>query len=60
MSENTINVALRLGYGPDDAAANGVRSTISALLNESGLRHPNAIERALAHRDSIAIRGNYN
>ena len=61
MSENTINAALRrMGYGPDDMTAHGFRSTASTLLNESGLWHPDAIERALAHGDSNAIRGTYN
>ena len=61
MSENTINASLRrMGYGPDDMTAHGFRSTASTLLNESGLWHPDAIERALAHGDSNAIRGTYN
>jgi integrase len=61
MSENTINVAFRrMGFGKDEVTAHGLRSTASTMLNESGLWHPDAIERALAHGDSNAIRGVYN
>lgn len=61
MSENTVNVALRrLGFGKDEATAHGFRSTASTLLNESGKWHPDAIERALSHGDSNAVRGAYN
>ena len=61
MSENTINAPLRrTRYGPDDMPPHGFRSIASTLLNESGLWHPDAIERALAHGDSNAIRGTYN
>ncbi len=38
----------------------GLRSTASTMLNESGKWHPDAIERALAHGDSNAVRGAYN
>ena len=48
--ENTLNVALRrLGYGHDEMTSHGFRAMASTLLNESGLWHPDAIERALAH-----------
>lgn len=61
MSENTINATLRrIGFGKDEVTAHGFRSTASTLLNESGLWHPDAIERALAHRDKNAIRAVYN
>ena len=61
MSENTINASFRrMGYSKDEMTAHGFRSTASTLLNESGLWHPDAIERALAHGDSNAIRGTYN
>lgn len=61
MSENTINAALRrLGFSKDEACAHGFRSTASTLLNESGLWNPDAIERALAHGDSNAVRGAYH
>lgn len=61
MSENTINVALRrMGFGKDEATAHGFRATASTLLNESGKWQPDAIERALAHGDSDAVRGTYS
>ena len=61
MSENTVNAAFRrMGFAKDEVTAHGLRSTASTLLNESGKWHPDAIERALAHGDSNAIRGIYN
>lgn len=61
MSENTINSALRrLGYTSNEMTAHGFRATASSLLNESGKWSPDAIERALAHRDSNSIRGTYH
>ena len=61
MSENTINAGFRrMGYSKDEMTAHGFRSTASTMLNECGLWHPDAIERALAHGDSNAIRGTYN
>jgi integrase len=61
MSENTINVAFRrMGFGKDEIVAHGLRSTASTLLNESGKWDPDAIERALAHGDSNAVRGAYH
>lgn len=60
MSENTLNAALRrLGYGKDEMTAHGFRATASTLLNESGKWTPDAIERALAHGHSDAVRGAY-
>lgn len=61
MSENALNVAFRrMGFGADEVTAHGLRSTASTLLNQSGKWHPDAIERALAHGDSDAVRGAYN
>lgn len=61
MSENTINNAFRrMGYGPRDLTAHGLRTTASTLLNESGRWSADAIERSLAHMDTNAIRGIYN
>ncbi len=61
MSENTINSALRrLGYSGDEMTAHGFRATASTLLNESGKWHPDAIERALAHKDSDNVRAAYH
>lgn len=60
MSENTLNAALRrLGYGIEEMTSHGFRSTASTLLNESGKWSSDAIERALAHGDSDAVRGAY-
>ena len=61
MSENTIDAALRrLGYSGKEMTAHGFRAMASTLLNESGKWSPDAIERALAHKDSNAIRGTYH
>ena len=60
MSENAANTALRrMGFDQDTATAHGFRATASTLLNESGKWHPDAIERALAHGHSNAVRGTY-
>lgn len=60
MSENTINAALRrLGYSGDEMTAHGFRATASTMLNESGKWNPDAIERALAHKDTT-VRGIYH
>jgi integrase len=59
--ENTLNVALRrLGYGGDEMTSHGFRAIASTLLNESGRWHPDAIERALAHRDRDNVRAAYH
>lgn len=61
MSENTMNAALRrLGYGADEMTSHGFRTTASSLLNESKKWSPDAIERALAHKDKNEVRGIYN
>lgn len=61
MSENTINAAFRrMGFGKDEVTAHGLRATASTLLNESGNWNPDAIERALAHGHSDAVRGAYS
>lgn len=60
MSENTLNATFRrMGFDKDTVSAHGLRSTASTLLNESGKWHPDAIERALAHGHSDAVRGAY-
>lgn len=59
--ENTLNVALRrLGYGSDEMTSHGFRAMASTLLNESGLWHPDAIERALAHAERDRVRAAYH
>ena len=61
MSENTINSALRrLGYTNDEMTAHGFRAMASTLLNESGKWSPDAIERALAHKDKDIVRAAYH
>ena len=61
MSENTLNAALRrLGYSKDEMTTHGFRSVASTLLNESGKWSPDAIERALAHKGSDALRAVYH
>lgn len=61
MSENTINAALRrLGFTGEEMTAHGFRAMASTLLNESGKWSPDAIERALAHKDGNAVRAVYH
>lgn len=61
MCENTLNSALRrLGYGKEDMTSHGFRATAATLLNESGLWHPDAIERSLAHGERNGVRAAYH
>ena len=61
MSENALNAAFRrMGYSKEEITAHGLRATASTLLNEAGIWSPDAIERALAHGDSDAVRGIYH
>lgn len=61
ISENTLNAALRrIGYASDEVTAHGFRATFSTIANESGKWSADAIERALAHVDSDAIRRAYH
>lgn len=60
ISDNTLNAALRrLGYTKDEATAHGFRATASTLMNESGVWHPDAIERQLAHVENNDVRRAY-
>lgn len=61
MSENTVNGALRrLGFTSDEMTAHGFRAMASTLLNELGRWSPDAIERALAHKDKDIVRAAYH
>lgn len=61
LSENTLNGALRrIGFPGDVMVAHGFRVMASTLLNESNKFSHDAIERALSHKDTDAIRGTYN
>lgn len=61
ISDNTLNVALRrLGFENDEMTSHGFRAMASTLLNESGLWHPDAIERALAHGEKDKVRAAYH
>jgi integrase len=61
MSENTVNGALRrMGFTGDEMTAHGFRAMASTLLNESGKWQPDAIERALAHKDRDQVRAAYH
>ena len=61
MSENTVGAALRrMGFKADEMTAHGFRAMASTLLNESGKWSPDAIERALAHKDGDQVRAAYH
>lgn len=61
MSENTLNVALRrMGFKNDEATSHGFRATASTFLNECSPFSADAIERALAHGPSSAVRAAYH
>ena len=61
MSENTVGAALRrMGFKADEMTAHGFRAMASTLLNESGMWSPDAIERALAHKDGDQVRAAYD
>ena len=60
MSENTLNTALRrMGFSAEEMTSHGFRATFSTLANESGLWHPDAIERSLAHVEGNSVRRAY-
>ena len=60
MSENTLLYALyRMGYH-SRATTHGFRSVASTILNESGLWHPDSIERQLAHVETNKVRSAYD
>ena len=60
MSENTlIFVLYRMDYH-SRATIHGFRATASTILNESGMWHPDAIERQLAHQEGNQVRAAYD
>jgi integrase len=60
MTSEALNAALRrMGFGKTEHVTHGWRKTASTLLNESNKWNPDAIERALAHKDAT-VRGVYN
>ncbi len=61
MSENTVTAALRrMGFDASEMTAHGFRAMASTTLNESGKWSPDAIERALAHKDTDQVRAAYH
>jgi integrase len=61
ISENTLNQAYkRMGFGSNEVTPHGFRTTASTFLNETGQWNKDAIEKALAHKDTDAIRAIYN
>lgn len=58
---NTLNsVIRRMGYDQNQLTSHGLRSTLSTILNESGLFHYSWIEAQLSHTDKDKIRASYN
>jgi integrase len=49
-----------MGFSADEMSAHGFRAMASTLLNESGKWHADAIERALAHKDTDKVRAAYH
>ena len=60
VSDAAISVAIKsIGYRGKQTG-HGFRATASTLLNESGLFHPDAIERQLAHVEQNKVRAAYD
>lgn len=58
---NSINTVIRrMGYDKDKLSSHGLRSTMSTILNESGLFKSEWIEAQLSHSDKDQTRGSYN
>lgn len=58
---NSLNSLIRrMGYTKEDLSSHGLRSTMSTVLNESGLFKSEWIESQLSHSDKDAVRGTYN
>jgi hypothetical protein len=57
MAETIVNAALRrLAFAGDERPTRGLRAIASTRPNESRLWQPDAIERALAHKDRDQVR----
>ncbi|WP_326519642.1 tyrosine-type recombinase/integrase [Acinetobacter sp. CAAS 2-6] len=58
---NTLNsVIRRMGYEKNQLSSHGLRSTLSTILNESGLFQHSWIEAQLSHTDKDKTRASYN
>lgn len=58
---NTLNsIIRRMGYSKNQLSSHGLRSTLSTILNESGLFHDAWIEAQLSHIDKDKTRASYN
>lgn len=58
---NSINLLIRrMGYNKDELSSHGLRSTMSTVLNDSGLFKSEWIEAQLSHTDKNETRGSYN
>ena len=58
---NTLNsVIRRMGYEKNQLSSHGLRSTLSTILNESGLFPHSWIEAQLSHTDKDKTRASYN
>lgn len=58
---NTLNTVIRrMGYTSEQLSSHGLRSTLSTILNDSGLFQSSWIEAQLSHTDKDQTRGSYN
>lgn len=58
---NSINLLIRrMGYNNNELSSHGLRSTMSTVLNDSGLFKSEWIEAQLSHTDKNETRGSYN
>lgn len=58
---NSINAMIRrMEYSKDELSSHGLRSTMSTVLNDSGLFKSEWIEAQLSHSDKNQTRGSYN
>ena len=58
---NSINLLIRrMGYDNNELSSHGLRSTMSTVLNDSGLFKSEWIEAQLSHTDKNETRGSYN